>query len=385
MKAKKRRIAKSIKAPLRAKPKPARKVRPKRAIRSVAKPLKKPARKPLRAPAPQRQLILIEEKKPPMVVAPAPPPAIVPPLAAPALAKPAQPSVSIKPQATVTVAPQEPPNAPPHIDASGPTDGPLAIPLAPALDMLPEWEDRLRLKRAIFEDGLAFFSLGRHCPEFIEASSMLAQSGKASGDDVSGYFIVCLKDRAGRMVGAMDGHMLENGVMSIGRSAAKGEKRRELHILLYSAALSGHQPSYIIFYTKKTALSEDAAALLILLGRGFGFSAIPAQLPDRLLLIRRVKHELDPISNGQEISGVLGAAKPVLGSAFEMAIAETAKRGIMPLIPLPTSPDSREHLHELRDVVSMLGISADNLDGIIERLRVDYVLGRKDITPEIIS
>lgn len=282
--------------------------------------------------------------------------------------------------------PQEPPpKEPPHIDASGPADGPLAIPLAPALDMLPEWEDRLRLKRVLFEDGLTLYSLGRHCPEFVEATSLLASSGKPSADNVPGYFIVCLKDRAGRMVGAMDGHMLDNNVMTLGRSCAKGEKRRELHILLYSAALSGHQPSYIIFSTKKSDLSEDSAALMILLGRGFGFSAIPAQLPDALLLIRRVKHELDPISSGQELSGALGAAKPVFGSAFALAVSEMAKRGIMPLVPLPASPDSREHLHELRDVVSMLGIHAGNMEEIIERLRIDYVLGRKDITPEILS
>jgi hypothetical protein len=251
--------------------------------------------------------------------------------------------------------------------------------------MLPEWEDRLRLKRVLFEDGLTLYSLGRHCQEFTEAASLLAQSGKASADNVPGYFIVCLKDRAGKMVGAMDGHMLDNSVMTIGRSCAKGEKRRELHILLYSAALSGHQPSYIIFSTKKSALSEDSAALMILLGRGFGFSAIPAQLPDSHILIRRVRHELDPISSGQELSGALGAAKPVLGSVFALAVSEIAKRGIMPLVPLPSSPDSREHLHELRDVVSMLGISAANIDEVIERLRIDYVLGRKDITPEIIS
>ncbi|MCI0504179.1 hypothetical protein L0Y65_05740 [Candidatus Micrarchaeota archaeon] len=382
-------------APIRAKPKlnagtkPTAKAAMKRAKTPRHGPAPKAPKKPSAkaAPsAPQGQLIVIEGENPPVVAAVSPIQPVRPRAVQPAPAMPApRPAAPANPAAAEAPPSPEPPKAPPHIDASGQSDGPLAIPLTPALEMLPDWEDRLRLRRAIFEEGLTFYSLGRHCPEFHEASSMLAPSKKDAADSVPGYFMVCLKDRSGKMAGAMDGHMLGGGVMAIGRSAARGDRRRELHILLYSAALSGHQPSYVVFSTKKAPITEDSAAQFILLGRGFGFSGIPARLPDALLLLRRVKRELDPISSGQEISQALGAARPIFGSRFDAAIGEISKKGIMPLIPLPASPDSREHLHELRDTVPMLGLSADGLESVLERLLADYVLGRKDITPEIIS
>ncbi len=345
---------------------------------------KKPAKTKVQAPekekpaVPQNQLLVIEEKKAPMVVAPAIPLANVPPAPkAAAIAPPVQPVAKpVPPMQPV------PPSPPPHIDASRHDDGPLAVPLNPALDMLPEWEDRLRLRRAIFEEGLAFFSLARGCPEYHEAMIALSKSGKDAHEDAQGYFIVCMKDRSGKMVGAMDGHMLENGVMALGRSSVKAEKRREMHILLYSAALFGHQPSYILFSTKKIPLSVDFASRLILLGRGFGFSALPLQKPDMLYFIRRVKRELDPIATGQELAKALSSAKALIGLEKEAAGLEA--KGVVPLIPLPTSPDSREHLHELRDVVLGLGISAPDLEGILESLREEYVHQRKDMTPELL-
>jgi hypothetical protein len=270
----------------------------------------------------------------------------------------------------------------PHLDASPTGDSPVPIPLTPALDSLPEWEDRLRLKRAIFEDGLQFFSLGRKCPEMKEASALLGASAKPANDHVPGYFVVCLKDRSGKMVGAMDGHMLESGMMHLGRSAARDNKRREFHILLYSAALSGHQPTHIVSILPKSLISIGFAGLLILFGRGFGFSALPVPLPDSVLALRRVRNELDPISSGREIAGALNAAKPVFGNRFDAVAAEMAQKGVVPLVPLPFSPDSREHLHELRDVVAALGINSNGLDVVIEQLRVEYVLGRRDVAPE---
>jgi len=352
-----------------------------KAVKKPAKPAKVKAQVPEKGKpaAPQNQLLVIEEKKPPMVVAPAMPPANVPPAqkAVAAAAPPAQPVAKPAPPMQPV-----PPSPPPHIDASRHDDGPLAVPLTPALDMLPEWEDRLRLRRAIFEEGLAFFSLARGCPEYHEAMIALSKSGKDAHEGAQGYFIVCMKDRSGKMVGAMDGHMLENGVMAIGRSSVKAEKRREMHILLYSAALFGHQPAYILFSTKKIALSVDFASRLILLGRGFGFSALPLQKPDMLYFIRRVKRELDPIATGQELAKALSSAKALIGLEKEAEGLEA--KGVVPLIPLPASPDSREHLHELRDVVLGLGISAPDLDAILESLREDYVHQRKDMTPELL-
>jgi hypothetical protein len=154
-----------------------------------------------------------------------------------------------------------------------------------------------------------------------------------------------------------------------------------MHILLYSAALSGHQPSYILFSMKKPALGMEFATRLILLGRGFGFSALPIQSADSLFFIRRVKRELDPIAGGGELAKALSGVKRIYG--IETDVAELEAKGVVPLIPLPTSPDSREHLHELRDVVQNLGIIAPDLDNILEKLRIEYVLQRKDMTPEL--
>jgi hypothetical protein len=351
---------------------PGPKIPKKTAARRPAKPLKAkapakiaPAKAaapiPKKPPAPGRELLVPPREKPL------------------ALTPPATPLMPVQQKAP------EKPAPPPHIDASREVSGPLAIPLIPALELLPEWEDRLRLKRAIFEGGLTFFSLGRNCPEYHEASIALSRSGKASRNGVGGYFIVCIKDRAGKMAGAMDGHMLENGLMSISRSFAAGPRRRQMHILLYCAALAGHQPSYILFSMGKAEFSADDGARLILLGRGFGFSILPISIPDRVFFIRRVRRELDPISSGQELSQALAPAKPLFDSSFANSLAELAGKGILPLAPLPTSPDSREHLHELRDAVAALGMPAAGLEAVLEKLRVEYVLGRKDLTPEFLS
>ncbi len=346
----------SIRHKPRARKKAAAPTRPKAAMPVAARPV---APRPKPQPAQSRALLIQKEKSPL--------PAQLPPAAlAQKGGKPAKPP-------------------PPHLDASTDSNGPLAIPLIPALDLLPEWEDRLRLKRAIFEGGLSFFSLGRNCPEYHEAGTALSRSKNSPQDSVPGYFMVCIKDRSGRMVGAMDGHMLGNGLLSIGRSCALGQHRRQTHILLYCAALSGHEPSYVLFSMKKGEFTSDDAARLILLGRGLGFSILPLSVAGRMFFIRRVRRELDPISSGQELAQAISPASPLYGEAFEKSLAELAAKGILPLAPLPASPDSREHLHELRDAIAALGIRAEGLDAVLETLRIEYVLGRKDLTPESLS
>lgn len=366
-------------ARIKARAKPVKKTIPKKALRKQAGVKRKPApkmpsrkiaarMKPARgkkatrpaAPAPERHLMVVEPNKPPMVASPASPPATVP----------------------VQPPPRAQPSEPPHLDASRHDSGPLAIPLTPALELLPDWEDRLRLKRAVFEDGLAFFSLSRGCPEYHEAMIALSKTGKAAHEETTGYFIVCMKDRTGAMVGAMDGHMLGNAVMHVGRSFVRGEKRREMHILLYSAALSGHTPDYILFSCSKPALNVDLAAKLILLGRGMGFCGIQMNKPGALVFIRRVRRELDPISSGKEIAQALEGADALFGTEKESA--ELRGKGVVPLVPLPTSPDSREHLHELRDVVQALELDAPDLDAVLETLRSEYLLQRKDLTPGLL-
>jgi len=276
-------------------------------------------------------------------------------------------------------APQER-SAPPHIDASVRSEGgPLAVEITPALDLLPEWEDRLRLRRVIFEDGLKFFSVSRSSPDFTGTTLALDKCGKAPPTGEPGYFMVCVKGRDNDILGAMDGHII-GGTLVIHRSFVIGDRRREMHILLYSAALSGHQPSYVLFSFKGREISLDIAALIILLGRGFGFSALPMAPSESIILVRRMKRELDPVSTGAEIAPALESAKSALGidGAYIKSISDA---GTLLLAPLPFSPDSREHLHELRDLVSALKLRSGGFDAVLERLRSDYVLSRKDLTP----
>jgi hypothetical protein len=361
------------KAPAKRKPLPRAKPR---VVKKVRVAMKKAALKPKRAARPAPSLKALNPEP-----APQQKPETLPKQETAPNIRPEQPPSPAQAPEKIEIRP-EPQPLPPHLDASPSGDSPVPIPLVPALDLLPEWEDRLRLKRAIFEDGLQFFSLGRKCPEMKEASALLGASAKKASDHVPGYFVVCLKDRAGKMVGAMDGHMLDGGMMHIGRSAVKDDKRREFHILLYSAALSGHSPTHVVCVLPKSLVSIGFAGILILFGRGFGFSALPAQLPDSIIALRRVRNELDPISSGKEVAGALAAARPVFGNRFDAIAAEMSQKGVVPLVPLPFSPDSREHLHELRDVVTALGINPNGLDVVVEQLRVEYVLGRKDITPE---
>jgi hypothetical protein len=250
----------------------------------------------------------------------------------------------------------------------------------PALDLLPEWEDRLRLRRVIFEDGLSFSNIDKSSPEFTEASQLLAMAGKEARPDAPGYFIVCVKGRSGSVTGALDGHALAGNIVVINRSCVKDDRKRELHILLCAAALTGRRPACVVFSTAFHELSEDMAGMLILLGRGFGMSALPPGDPRSLLLLRRVGKELDPLSNGQEVAGILRAVAAFVDSTLYSAAA-FERKGTVALIPLPTSPDTREHLHELRDFVSLAGLPPDHIDSVMEKLRVDYVLARKDISP----
>ncbi len=246
--------------------------------------------------------------------------------------------------------------------------------------MLPDWEDRLRLRRTIFEDGLEFFEAGKGSAEANEAYIMLNQSHKTAHSDLHDYLLICAKDRSGKIVGAMDGHALGDTLV-IGRSFSASTKTRELHILLYAAALAGRNPSFVVTYTKLGDFSIDTAGRLILFGRGMGMSAIPLKTT-HLIFVRRMRKELDPISSGPEIAAILEKLKIFGELDLDAHIGEFSSKSVVPLIPLPLSPDSREHLHELRDVVNSLGLPAGQLEAVMATLRADYVSGRKDITPQ---
>lgn len=250
-------------------------------------------------------------------------------------------------------------------------------PLEADLDLLPVWEDRLRLRRMIFEDGLAFLAPGADSPEYTESRALLAKTGRKGFRDMPNYFLVCIRDRDGRIVAAMDGHFT-NDILVILRSSVSGQKKRELHVLLYSAALSGHSPKYVVFAADRKPLDFSHAGELILLGRGFGMSAFVAE---KLLFVRRVKKELDPLSTGPEISKILDSMVPFVPELGKLVVEYSAKN-IVALSPLPTSPDSREHLHEIRDAAEALGLIPEDVDQLMEDLKHRYVYGREDITPE---
>ncbi len=110
-------------------------------------------------------------------------------------------------------------------------------------------------------------------------------------------------------------------------------------------------------------------------------SAMPLKT-SHLIFVRRMHKELNPLSSGAEIAGMLEKLKVFGELELEGHIEEFRKKDAVALVPLPTSPDSREHLHELKDVVNALGLPAGQLDAVMASLRADYVSGRKDITPE---
>ncbi len=402
----KKKAPKSRKAPGAKAPK---KKRP--ALKMKRAPKKKPALRAKRVPprkakpeakhpqkAEHRELVVIEKPGPLAVSAPPsiekkePPPEVEkkaqPPIVPVPPAPPAQPKIILvaekKPVSVAPPKPETPPEPTPPVPfdnkAAG---GPLAVELSPALDMLPGWEDRLRLRRAIFEDGLKFFSLSRSSPEYTEATSLLAPCGREA-KAIQGYFMVCAKDRSGAMIGAMDGYMLPENVLVICRSFAKSDNVRETHILLYSAALSGKAPDYVVFSTALCGISAELAGRLILLGRGFGMSAMPLNHPSSIFFLRRMRNEIDPISSGAELGKVLRALAP-LDQSLQNIAAEFEKKGMVPLIPLPASPDNREHLHELRDLVASLNLPSEQLQPVLDSLRTEYVLGRKDITPNALA
>jgi hypothetical protein len=373
--------------------KPERKKAPARKPTSKA-PAKKPAKAappkiPAKAPAPRPA-----GKQP--LITPSPGKAMISatpgPLMLPAPEKQAKPALPPAGSALPRLpAPSEPPPITPIMPATAgklfdhrkDEGGALAVEIKPALEMLPGWEDRGRLRRVIFEEGLTFFALSRTSPEFAAALSLLSPSSRPM-IEAPGHFMVCVKGRDGSIIGAMDGHSLSDSILSIDRCCVRGERRRELHILLYGAALAGKKPLYVVCTAAREALSMDSAGRFILFGRGFGMSAMPLPRARLVFLVRRVGKEPDPMSSGEEIASLLRAMGPLGFGDMGALAAEFDKKGPLALIPLPSSPDSREHLHELRDAVAQLGLPADNLEEVLAGLRSGYVLGRADITPELI-
>jgi hypothetical protein len=130
----------------------------------------------------------------------------------------------------------------------------------------------------------------------------------------------------------------------------------------------------------RSPFTEAMAGKLLFLGRNAGMKGIAVDHLDMLFFIRRVGKEYDLIADGKELSVLLGS----VGMVFKLngVISEMEKKGAVPLIPLPTSPDSRSRLHELEDAVAAFGLEAGDMAKIMEKLKEEYVYDRKDITPE---
>jgi len=251
--------------------------------------------------------------------------------------------------------------------------------LTPALDLLPMWEDRERLRRFMSEEGLSFSAPAKGTSDFTKASAFLAANKKADAT-MPGYLLISGKDRGGKLVAAMDGYIFGNVLVVMRARVPVQANRRGLHILLYAAALARAKPSYVVL-AEPRAFSFESACRLIFMGRGLGMSAIPLSHKSLLFLIRRVGRESDPIADGKEIAGAL---KPLVAlfSGLETPIAEIEGKDLVALVPLPNSPDTREHLHELKDAVLALGLPAESLGKVLQKLAEEYVLDRKDISPE---
>ncbi|NYZ74334.1 hypothetical protein H0O00_04275 [Candidatus Micrarchaeota archaeon] len=252
-------------------------------------------------------------------------------------------------------------------------------PLLPALDLLPAWEDRERLRRFMSEEGLLFTAPVKGTPDFTKASAFLAANKKADAT-LPGYLIISGKDRNRKLVAAMDGYVANNVLVVMRARVPEQANRRDVHILLHAAALAIAKPAYVML-AQPRALSFETACRLIFMGRGLGMSAIPTSHKSLLFFIRRMGKESDPIAGGKEISTALRAAGGLFGG-LDASIAEIESKSAVALVPLPNSPDTREHLHELKDAVLGLGLPAESLDKVLERLAEEYVSDRKDISTE---
>jgi len=341
----------------------------KKAAQKKSMPSKAKKAPPKRKPAPKKAV------KPKTLPPPHPP---IKPAVAPS-SQPISPSLPPPP-------PQLPQAAPPEPETAGPVGAPEShtpVPggvLSPALDLLPMWEDRERLRRFMSEEGLSFSAPEKGSSDFSSASRFLSASGKKADAAQQGYVIISCADRGGKPVAAMDGYLIGNVLVLMRARVTVQANKRALHILLYAAALARAKPSYVVL-AEPRAFSFEAACRLIFMGRGLGMSAIPLSHKSLLFLIRRVGRESDPIADGKEIAGAL---KPLVAlfSGLETPIGEIERKDMVALVPLPNSPDTREHLHELKDAVLALGLPAESLDKVLQRLAEDYVLDRKDISPE---
>ncbi|MFH1520377.1 MAG: hypothetical protein ABID61_01905 [Candidatus Micrarchaeota archaeon] len=248
--------------------------------------------------------------------------------------------------------------------------------IMPDLNKLPPWESRQTLKNLIFNHRLKFFSISRASSEFQKALQLL---GTTPMEDVSGHFVVCIKNSSNQIVGAIDGYEFED-VIVLGRSFVSTEKKRDFQLLLYSAAMTNKDAKYIVCSTKLEKVSVDFMGMLLLLGRGFGMYALPPFGSDQLIFIRRMQSE-GPLSTGPEVAHMLRALRMLGGSDIRSAVFDFNQKGLVSLIPLPTSLDRKENIYEIKEIAPDLGLSEQSLKTVLSLL-TQSAISYKDLTPD---
>jgi hypothetical protein len=271
-----------------------------------------------------------------------------------------------------------------------PAPTPKSIPskpgrIIPDLNLLPAWEDKSRLNEAIAEEGFEFALLEPNSQGYKTALKFISEKKKipGPGKPSTGEMLVDCHDKDGNLAASMLFYSLPDDITYIaGSRILCQDRKRELHLLIYAAALGCARAKNIVYASEKKDVSEDMAGRFILLGRGYGMSAMPVNHPSMLFFLRRIGREYDFLISGPEISKIMEGLRVFFGSSLDPIIGNMNKTIAAALVQLPLSPDAGEHLHEIQDAAAALSIPAEEIEPMIEVLRTDYIQHRKDIIPE---
>ena len=375
----KKKTARPAKAKPRQKMRAMKKITPKKASKAGKKQLSKKAR-----PKAIRRKIKTKPAKRAKISAPTPPaiPRLISVPIQQLLPPPAPMSKPVELQ--MIPEPKRPVAAPaPILAPPAPFIPPKTGAITPDLSLLPAWEGKSRLNESIIEEGFAFALLEDGSPAYKAALAFINEKKKIeTGKSAGRQMVVDCHDKKGELVASMLFYSLPDLVFIAGSRIMCEDRKRELHQLMYAAALTCVRPKNVMYATERKDVSEDMAGRFILLGRGYGMGAIPINHPSALFFLRRVGREYDFLISGPELSKILENLKAFFGSSLDTFIADMGKTIAVALVQLPLSPDAGEHLHEIQDAAVALSIPAEEIGPIIDMLKTDYILHRKDIIPE---
>jgi hypothetical protein len=300
------------------------------------------------------------------------------------------PEIVPQPEEAPPVQPEENPPAqsgspaPPAPVQPAPVAPAQAAPFVPAFELLPSWENPRRLKSVVDEAGLAVIRPEAGSKDYKEAMRLLRQKDGAAA--VPGRFLVCVKDRPGAIAAAAEAcATTQEGatVLVLLRSSVFSGNRRDMHLLLYAAALAVAKPAHVVCACPHPDLSKpEDAGRLIFFGRGMALCAVPLNHPKLLLFLRSVGKEHDSGIPGPQLAAIANAANVAYKDRLLPGLAASlGKSQSVRLVMLPISPDYGEHLHELKDAVVALGLPAGALEKSLSALESKYVRSRADLTP----